>query len=468
MKSFKLPYIILAAGVFILIFNIILGGSLTSKYSEINGSYKTNKVEVNVLNNSNSLENSSFSQDDMQHLQKFAFKNTTTAYVAEKKSSVSYKNSHSDAEIYGISDKYAMFHQIKLKSGSLVTPGDKNELVAVVDETCAEALFNNDNVVGMHIELFNQKFKIIGVIDSDKSILQILTENGLGSVYIPVEQMLLYDMDSKITSFEVNLSSSGTTGQNISKVTEALTSIGKSADNYKIIDYNIEKVILAQKDLLMVFILGIVSILILLLAVKDKSVYICSMIKSDLKGNYLKDVLRMRSALVIISVVEIALLVTFIYLIWVTVKFNIYIPPNFVPSELIDTTFYSELFKSLIQDKVRNVGYVPTYPEMKLNLLSIMQNISFSIELLTGFPLYFLALKLLKLKEENVFKTLLYCCILLILLVILALIILLILKMPITINVKGVILVFTFIFLTLLRYLAIKNKIYIDNKEECI
>ena len=49
LKPFKLTNFILAAGTFILIFCTISGVSIASKYSEINGLYKTNKVSVNLL-----------------------------------------------------------------------------------------------------------------------------------------------------------------------------------------------------------------------------------------------------------------------------------------------------------------------------------------------------------------------------------------------------------------------------------
>jgi hypothetical protein len=451
LKPLKLLYGILAVGIFLLTFNIILGASILSKFSEINGSYKTNKVSVNLLSSSNTQGNASFSKEDMEHLQGFSFKSWGIAYTSEGKSTVSYKDSKSEAEISGVSDKYSMFHQIKLKAGSFITSENEKEMVAVLDEPLAEALFNNTNVVNMHVELFHQQFKIIGIIASEESILQTLADSGRGHIYIPVDQMLEYSSNSKITSFEVTTSHAGTTGQNISNVKEALASIGKNPSNYKITDFTVENVLVEQKILLSIFIYGIGTILLLLLYIYKKAISIYGIFKLALKENYFKDAVKQKCVEISLVFLEILWSIALIYLIWKTVKFNLYIPPNFVPEELIDTTFYSDLFKSLIQEKVQNVGYIPTFWEMKLNLLCVIQNWNLCLGLLIGFPLYFLGLKLLSLEKKNTLNHLVYCCIFFIFSVLLDLLILLLLKLSIQINIKGLSLLFIFLFLWAVR-----------------
>ncbi|KPU46145.1 macrolide export ATP-binding/permease protein MacB [Oxobacter pfennigii] len=453
MKAFKPAYFILAAGIFILIFNSLFGWSITSKYSETNGVYKTNKVSVNVLKGSASQERSAFTMDDIRHMQEFSFKDTDMAYSSAEKSAVSYKDSRTEAEVYGVNYKYGMFHQIEFKSGSFITEGNKDEKVAVVDENLAEKLFNNDNVVGMPIELYGQEFKIIGVIKGDESIVQAITDSGLGNIYIPVEQMLIYDENSEITSFEVK-AGGNITGQNISKAKEALGSIGKNALDYKIIDYNLENILVSQKTRLCIFMAGMSAIIMLLYLIKKRAVDIYSIIKSGLKEDYFSDVLKLKCLMITMTMLEMVVIFVFIYLLWDNIKFSLYIPAEYVPNELIDIDFFSGLFKSLAQTKVQNAGYVPTYTEMKMNVLNIMQNWNACIGLLIGFPLYYLGLKLLELKEENCIKLLLYSCLCLISSIILGVLILLIFKMPVAVDIKGVSVVLAFIFLSIYRAAA--------------
>jgi len=451
LKPIKATWFILTAGIFILIFSTLLGASIVSKYNEINGFYKTNKVSVNILSNKSLQGKSSFTQDDIRHLQQFSFKDTDMAYAAESKSLAVYGENQTQANVLGVSDKYEMFHQIRLESGSFITSENRNEMVAVVDKELAIALFNNTNIIGMYIDLYDQRFRIIGVIDPDMSIIQTLADNGYGNIYMPVEHMLEYDANSKITSLEFRAASMGTTGKNVSGMTEALASIGKDASNYKIIDYNIEKILLEEKALFGIFIPGIGIIIMLLLLIKKRVVEIYAAINSALKENYFKDAIKLKYIKPGLLLLEIITALLFVYLVWDTVKFSIYIPTEYVPDELIDIGFFSELFKSLVQNKVQSAGYIPSSPEMKANVLSAIQSWNLYVGVLAGFPLYFLGLRLLELRNENTVKRLLYCCTVLLFSIILGLFILGIFNMPIVVNTKGVLIVFAFVFLSAVK-----------------
>ena len=451
LKPFKLTNFILAAGTFILIFCTISGVSIASKYSEINGLYKTNKVSVNLLDHIDPKGNSAFTQDNIKHLQEFSFKNIDLAYATEGKSFAAYENNQTQANIFGISNKYNKFHQINLKSGSFITSGNENEMVAVVDENLAIALFNNTNVVGMYIELYNQKFKIIGIIDSDDSMVQTLTDNGYGSIYIPVEHMLEYDVNSKITSIELMATDMGTTGKNIKAMNAALESIGKDSSNYRIVDYNVERILVEEKAQISIFIPGIVIIILLLLTIKKRALELFNTINIELKERYLKDILKLKYVKLSLIILEIVVALAFMYLVWITIRFAIYIPPAYIPDELIDITFFTETFERLMQNSVLNAGYVPTFSEMKLNILNIMQNWSLYIYMFAGLPLYYLGLKLLELDKRNILERLLYSCIFLVFSIVLSLFILKVFNMPIVVNTKEVLIVFAFVFLSAAR-----------------
>ncbi len=461
MKPIKLTYFILAAGIFILIFNTLAVSSIVHKYNEINGTYGTNKVSVNLLDNADLQNNSGFTLDDIKHLQQFSYKNVDMAYANEEISIAVYEKNQAKANIAGISDKYSMFHRVNLLSGSFITPGNKDEMVAVVDEDLANELFSNKNIVGMHIELYGQKFRIIGVMETDKSIIQTLTGNGYGSICIPVEQMLRYDKKSGISSLEIKTDHKGTTGRNIEGMEGALASIDKNPSGYKILDHNIELILLNQKAQINIFICGAAIIVILLLSIKRIIASAYTIINSSLKENYFRDVLKLQYRKLVLTALEAIAAAILIYLVWVTVRFNAYIPAEYIPDDLTDLGFFTELFMSLMQKRVQSIGYIPSYPELKENILIIMQNWNLYIGMFAGFPLYYLGLKLLESGQGNTVKRLLYCCIFIFTSMIFGLLILGIFSMPVMIDTKRILTIFAFVFLTVIgieRVPQIKEK----------
>ncbi|HYE83739.1 MAG TPA: ABC transporter permease [Clostridia bacterium] len=470
MKPHKLTYYILAAGIFILIFSTLAGASIVYKYNEINGPNGTNKVSVNLLDNADLQKNSGFTLDDIKHLQQFSYKNVDMAYAHEDIDTAAYEKNQTRANILGISDKYSMFHRVDLLSGSFITPGNKDEMVAVVDEDLANELFNNKNVIGMYIELYGQKFRIIGVMETDESIIHTLTGNGYGRIYIPAEQMLEYDDTSRITSLEVKASDKGTTGRNIGSMEEALASIDKNASDYKILDYNIELMLLNEKAQINTFICSAAIIIILLLSIIRRITDAYTIINSSLKENYFRNVLKPHYRKLVLATLEAIAASALIYLVWETVRFDAYIPAEYIPDDPTDLGFFTDLFKSLMQKRVQSTGYIPSYPEMKANVLDIMQNWNLYIGMLAGLPLYYLGLKLLEPEKENTVKRLLYCCVFILSSMALGLLILSMFSMPVMVDTKRILTIFAFVFLTVIGIEQISqkkhNKSFVELKKE--
>lgn len=444
----KLVRFILAAGIFLLIFNTLWGASVVSEYNEINGPYGTGKVSVNLLNNREQQGKNAFTLDEIKHLQEFYFKNADMAYASTDESSAVYEDNRTKANVCGVSDRYGMFHQIGMKTGSFITKGNSNEMVAVVDEELAIALFNNTNVVGMYIELYGHRFRIIGVTAAEGSAVRTLADNGYGSVYIPVEYMLEYNTNSRITAFETRTEYAGTTGRNISSMKEALASIGKDPSNYKLIDWNTQKILLEEKAWMIVFISGAGIIILLLKLFKKGVADIYGTVNSALEANYFREALKLKHVKLCLLILEAAAALVLAYAVWDAVKFSLYVPPEYIPDELIDMGFFHNLFESLAHARVQNAGYIPTFPEMKANALCMLQNWNMLITLFGGFPLYFLGLRLSELGQGNTVKHLLYCCGLIFFSILLSLLILRIFNMPIVVNTKGLLIVSAFVLLS--------------------
>lgn len=292
MKTHRLAYSILAAGIFILSFSILAGSSIVQKYIQINGTYGTGKISVN-LTDSASQKNNGLTLDEIKHLQQFSYNNTDIGCAHEAIAIAAYGKSQVKANLMGISEKYSRFHKVSLLSGSFISPGSKDEMAAVVDEALAYELFGSRNVVGMYIELYGRKFRIIGVAETEESIIQAMTSNGYGHIWIAVEQMLRLDEKFRITFLEIRVDHKGTTGRNIEGVEEALAAMGKTPSGYKIMDHNIELILLKEKARIITFVCGAAIIVLLLHCIRKRIAWSYSLIISSLKENYLTDALKL-------------------------------------------------------------------------------------------------------------------------------------------------------------------------------
>ncbi len=447
MKPRRLHYTILAAGIFILIFSTLSGAAILTKFYETCGEYGAGKVSAELLDDHDPEGGSALTLEDIRHLQQFTFRGLDIAYGSEGKTAAGYEGKQAQAGVYGVSDSFNRFHRLELKSGSFITQGNKGEMVAVVDEDLAVELFNNTGVVGMYLELYGRRFRIIGVTASDSSVVQSLTEDGRGMAYIPVEQMLEYSAGSDITALELRAEDMGTTSININKMKEGLASIGKNPVDYRIVDYNIEKKLMEEKIQGVIFIAGTGIIIMLLFAIKKRLIEIYVTIKTAFKQYYFRDVIRHQLIKPCLILLEAAAALALIFVVWNAVKFSVYIPAEYIPEELIDLEFYRELFTSLMQKRVQSAGYIPSTMEMTAYVLSILQTWNFAVGVFAGFPVYFLGLRLLEPTQPEPMKQLLYSSAFVAISIALSLLILTMLNMPVAVDTKGLLIMAAFILL---------------------
>ena len=184
-------YFILALGLLVLTWSTVLGSSLPAKLADLGGLHKTDKITATWLSSSHQPEAASFSLKDMRQLSQYNLRDCDLAYAMEASTSAAYQKNQSPAQVLGVNDRYDQFQQINLRSGCFLTFEQENQQVAVIDADLAQALFQNCNVVGLEIELYGRKFKITGVAGADHSLIGTLTDRGYGTVYIPVNYILM-------------------------------------------------------------------------------------------------------------------------------------------------------------------------------------------------------------------------------------------------------------------------------------
>ncbi|MFZ5965615.1 MAG: ABC transporter permease [Bacillota bacterium] len=380
-------------GILVMLSLIVLGKGLVLECSRLNSDYAMQKVLVSVKNQIDHQGINSFSADDIKRLRK-ELSTQDISYIAQSgliNTSVSNGNMVLPVRLIGVDYRYPLFSSLTLEEGSFITQEQEEEgaMVAVIDDDLAWELFKTENATGKTIDIFGGVFRIIGVVEKDDTLIGKLTDDGLSSVYIPAAVMLERDDTARITALQIKTADTGTLDQNRTTVSTALRRIGKDPSQYNIIDYNLIFALMEQKPLLFVFILGVASMLTLLAYAKNAMKKLYSVIRDGCKKDYFSNVIKYNLAEIGIYILEMTFVLTGIVLIWLGIRFRPYIPPQNIPDELINISYYSDLIKGVIQDGIQNMGYVPPRPELIADTVNTMLNLLFCISVVLGFLLLY-------------------------------------------------------------------------------
>jgi len=293
---------------------------------------------------------------------------------------------------------YPLFSGLTLEEGSFITQKQEEEgaMVTVIDDELAWDIFKTVNATGKTLNICGGVFTITGVIKKDDTLIGKLTDDGLPDVYIPAAIMLELDATARITALQIKTADAGTLDRNTTGVSTALRQIGKDPANYKISDLNLRYALMGQQPLLFVFILGIASMLILLVHVKNVIKKLYFFLRDECRTDYFSYVIKGHLAGIGSCLLETALALLGIVLIWLGIRFRLYLPPRYVPDELINPVYYSDLIKSVIQGGKQSMGYLAQRAELIINTANMLLNLLFCISVVLGFLLLYTGFRELK------------------------------------------------------------------------
>ncbi len=441
----RLSCLMLAAGIFLLTLSPILGASLCVHMAETYGLHQTHKITASWQRSASFAGKSPLTLEEIKQLAQYHICDYDLAYAAEVSATAVYQENESQVKVLGVNDRYRQFHHLPLKTGSFLTSGHENRQVAVIDQKLAESLFGNCHAVGLEIELYGRKFSIIGIIDSDSSLSGMLTAPETGTVYLPAAKLLELDQNSGISYLEVETKTTGTTGSNTAVLEQALTAIGQDPAEFKITDYTMEFLFLEQKNLFRDFLTGIVILGLLCGLLRKKIQDVGHFLRQRLQEKYIREILKGDIGELVLHIGLVFLLVAGMLIVWQLIKFPLYIGPENIPEELIDLSFWADLLEKRIQGYFQDGKYSAFPGEAQLVLLQMIQNWNVSLSLFLGWPLFALGLKMSK---ESFHKTALFSCACLVTAIALGLSIQLAVQMPLAAGGKGVLLVFSAVFLS--------------------
>lgn len=413
----KLSRFLLTAGLVIVITGISLGIFTGNKVVEMNGPNGMDKIAVRVKNNP---QKAVFTMNDIADIKnQLGIKELAISSTVE--SGVRYENRTTYAKIRGVNYIYGNFNDIGIKFGNFFSA--KNELrsdpVIVIDLELALNLFNTDDVVGKKVSLLGREFTVIGTFQphgsldkdgtADKNILERYTDDGIPVAYMPIEVLMDAASVPGIEFVQIHIGRQGTLGENIDKVENALESVGKRTYDYEITDFNQKQALLKQLPRLCIFLIGCFPVLLLFRRCRTELTVFYRIIREQLGKDYWTAVIKKNLA----DLVKIILLVLgsciFMFIMWKTVRFDLYVPPEYIAEELTDARYYSDLFKDKMIQSNQDASLILD-PSEELMQAGIKANILIAcIVILIGIPLLYFGIRLSASDKGSGWKQAAYC-----------------------------------------------------------
>lgn len=413
---YKLSYFLMYFGIFVVINAALAGISIYNKNVDMNGRQGMDKISVKVIEKHGEVY---FTRNDIEDLKK-NLETQDMAYSSTAESSITYKSGIYKTKIVGVNYRYNEFNDIRIKFGSFFTSIDeKNETnTVIIGSDLALDIFNTDKVIGREIEIFGKGFKIIGVYEyhgardrngaAGKNIIEWLTDDGIPCIYIPVDVLMQYGNTLGIDSLQVNIGSGGTLDDNEDKVKAAVQGLGKNISSYKVTDINKIGVLLKELPQLLVFIMGCIVILYILGYARSKFSALLLKIKKDLKELYfLNAVKKYIRDLIALALTILGILILLI-VVWRTIKFDLYIPSEYIPEDITDLRYYSDIIKDKVIQYNSEAGFIPDITEIRAHISLCIEQLLFLLSL-SGLAAIYLGFTLMKHLKKPPVKLAMYC-----------------------------------------------------------
>ncbi len=455
MKKGKAVWILSFSGILMILSFIVLGTALLKECYRLNSNYDMQKVLVSVKNQIDSQGKNSFTIDDIDRLKK-ELSTEDVSYTALSgliNTSVSNSNTVLTARLIGTDHTYPNFSNMALINGSFITQKQEKEeaMVAVIDEELAWDLFKSVDATGKTLDIYGKTFQVTGVLKKEGSIIGKLTDDGMPKVYIPAKVMLDMDNTAGITAMQIRTADGNTLDQNKSNVSAALGQISKDPSNYNIVDYNLKYALMRQGPLLFAFVMGIASMLILLKHVKKLTIKAYSLITEGCRTDYLSNVIKENKAELAVYLLEMMVVFIGIVFIWRGISFKPYIPPRYIPDELIDISYYRNIIKGFIQGGIRDMGYIPTQSELYVNATNMLLNLLFFLAVMPGCLLLYIGLREMKGLNIDTNKLTMIIGVGFVFSLALLVVTAYMMQLPLILDIKGILVTWVFIFLNILK-----------------
>lgn len=452
-KPCRFGWIQLYTGILLIVTGIVLNGSLVSKVNSMNGRYGFTKVTASLKNQLDRSGQKGLTLNEALRLEQF-LNNGVIAYSANPVTNlnVSFENQTCQAQIQGVNYRYPEFSQLKLAQGAFWSrAGDAGaQMVTVIDQELAWNLFKATRVVGRVLHLGNRPVRIIGVIGKENSVFDWLTDSGVPKLYLPAATLLSIDNQARITNLEWLTADTSTLDLNKTILGGALQQIGKNPDDFVMIDWNIKRVLLEQKPRLLTLVIGMLIMFTLLRYLLREFQTVYFTIKEGCRSEYLLTVLKMQTQVIRGAAFKISLCLGAILLLWLGCAFQPYIPPRYIPDELINISYYIDLYQSEISTGIAELGYIPSYAEQLLHPAEALTSWVFILGLAGGLPLLYVGFAKLKVSGIGPDQIMLRCGMVMLGNVFIIAICARMMEVPLVMDLRSILIIWAFVFVKVL------------------
>lgn len=359
MKLAKKAMVLLPLGIFLLLLCIIMPGALKEKAEYLNGVAGFGKILVAAGISPDikpSLTPEAISKA-AKHIKSDEFSYTAANYMIN--TDVKAGERVVKASVTGTNFMFPAFSRCNMLMGSFFSEEAEKSggYIAVIDDRFAWEAFRTNKVVGEKLKLYNRQFKIIGVVKSDASILSRLAGDNSSHIYIPGEKLLELDKSAAIKVFQFKTDEKDTMNRNVELVSGALQALGYKAADFSITDLNITGAGLEQKPQVIIFFLSCIIAVIMLNWLTQNLKHAIKEFRRQSKKDYFMNVIKanlMPTAAILLKVLFSAAATG---LLFASAAFKLYIPPKYLPEELIDLAFYFKLLLAGFSETVRGREY---------------------------------------------------------------------------------------------------------------
>jgi hypothetical protein len=316
------------------------------------------------------------------------------AYTATARSAAQVDRRTVSCDVIGVSAGYREFARMRLTAGTTITEPAVagHSKAAVISSQVADELFGAGRVVGQTIELYDTPFVVIGVFAKEDSLLAQMSDDGVPDVLVPLTTLQDVHAAADITHVELAAKPDAAVSGG-DDVRQALTAIGANPSQYRIANGVLSQAGIAQYKALLLFVIGSTAIVRLVRLAAGQLAAAHSLLLSKLETHDWGDALRaQRGQLLRHGLIAGALAVSALGL-WTCIRFRLYVPPEWIASELIDVSFYLEKLRSLWQQQVAQAGYVPAPNELLADAAGRIAVRLFAAGLLFGLPLSLLGIR---------------------------------------------------------------------------
>lgn len=463
MKPVYKARMLVFVGLLALMSGVAIGRSVTEKFINLNGLYSTDKIIISDAEKMGRQDDIPFSLDEANKIAESlnAGSFTYSAQSGFVNTSIGFGGRSYAVRINATNYMFKDFYSFYFASGCFFSREAEHacKRVAVIDDELSWKLFKSNNAIGKTVEMLGGTFIVAGVFRKDDSLLSLLADDGLPEVYIPMSVIRELDKTTCIKSIQVKIPDKEKVTESMVKT--AIYRTGKNPGDYNITDLRDIQALIGQRPIFIEFLAGAVSILILLLYCVGALKKLFHEFWHGCKEEYIGNMIKKNGIRIGISAAGILGSLAGAALIWKGIKFNIYIPSEYIPDELIDIVYYTDLIKRNIQNGITYRGYISPGIELLINKTLLLSAVLFLISAAAGILLLYYGSLYFKIRKAELSKVVLSVSCAFILAFGTLIAVAICAKMPYTVDIKGLLVLWASLHIVTCRF-------YIKNKDSII